>query len=338
VACVRDDSLAGFADRPAARNLLDNVTTLLASEDEPRREMTRRGLRVPRTGIRLVAVGALAVMIAAGATVAQNLGGTDGKGNPRPVVPGIPAGPVANAAELLGRAATAAETPPFTAPRPDQWIFIESKQRFPAIGTRVTTPRTRLVTFVEQTWWRADGLQIARAQEGHYGDGKLRIENGGGGWKHHYPTLAALPTDPAALPAVVFAKAGGAVGGSAEQRASWLYGEYSAILRNGVAPPKVEAAVFRAIARIPGVTMNTDAVDVAGRPAVAVARVAEGYLHQEILLDRKTYRYMGERTIVIKDHTSTGQDGTWRVKKGAILNLATRTSSGRIVDKPGQRP
>ena len=81
-----------------------------------------------------------------------------------------------------------------------------------------------------------------------------------------------------------------------------------------------------------------DAVDVAGRPAIAVARLLEGYLRTEILLDRKPYQYMGERIIVIKDHISTGTDGTTRMEKGAILNLETRTASGIIVDKPGERP
>jgi hypothetical protein len=339
MARVRDDALAGFADRPAARNLLNEVMTL-APDDEAGSGTAQRSARRPKTSTRLLAVGALAVTMAVGVTVAQNLGGTDGRGKPRPIVPGIPAGPVANAAELLDRAAAAVETPPSTAPRPDQWIFIEHKQFFPAVGTRVNTPGERLVPFVERTWWRADGRQKASTQEGRYGDGKLRIEDGAGGWKHHYPTLAMLPTDPDALRAAVEANqfAGSTErGGTAEQRASLLYDAYSAILRNGVAPPKVEAAIFRAIKTIPGVTLNKNAVDVAGRPAVAVARVDEGYLNKEILLDRTTYRYMGERIIVIKDHTSTGEDGTWREKKGAILNLETRTAWS-IVDRPGQRP
>jgi hypothetical protein len=67
-----------------------------------------------------------------------------------------------------------------------------------------------------------------------------------------------------------------------------------------------------------------------------VARIQEGYLHREVLIDATTYRYIGERTIAIKDHTSTGEDGTWQVRKGAILNLETRTGAA-IVDAPGAR-
>ncbi|MBC6457115.1 CU044_5270 family protein [Actinomadura sp. HBU206391] len=314
-----------------------------SSEGPPRTRRRRsRPLRIglPRMGVRLVAVGTAAVAIAAGTTLAQLPHGIDDKGRPRQVIPGLPAGPVANAAELMDRAATAVESRPFTPPRPDQWIFVEHRQRFPAIGTRVNAPGVRLVTHIERTWWRADGTQVARTRKGHYGDGRLQIEDGPAGWKHHYPSLAALPTDPKALPGAMAAK--GYLDGfdeqTARERAETLYLEYNAILRNGVAPPKLEGAIFRSIASLPGVTLRRNAVDVAGRPAIAVARIIDGFLHYEILVDRTTYRYMGERIIAITDHTSTGTDGTWRVKKGAILNLQTRTDSGSIVDAPGRIP
>ncbi|GAA4637611.1 hypothetical protein GCM10023196_092100 [Actinoallomurus vinaceus] len=324
---------------PAATAVMEGRRRLLAAtQGVPAARPSRRSFRLPRTGVRLAVVGALAVAIAAGVTIAQNVGGTDRHGHPRPVIPGLPAGPVANAEDLLKRAAGAAEAQQF-APRPDQWIYVESRQRFPAIGTHAEGPKTPLVKFVERTWWRADGKQIARTQEGHYGDGKLRIENGNQLWKHNYPMLAALPTDPAALDAWVASHEfiGGLKPKNAEERAVALYGQYCAILRNGVAPPKIEAAVFRAIARISGVTLRKNTVDLAGRPAIAVGRVEEGYLFREILIDPKTYAYLGERDIAVKDHASTATDGRWTIKKGAILNLETHATP-KIVDRPGQRP
>jgi hypothetical protein len=83
-------------------------------------------------------------------------------------------------------------------PRPDQWIFIEDKQRFPAIGTRVITPETPLVNFDSMTWRRVDGKQYAELQRRPMGDGKLRIVDGSG-WKQNYATLATMPTDPSRL-------------------------------------------------------------------------------------------------------------------------------------------
>ncbi|MEV0400514.1 CU044_5270 family protein [Actinoallomurus sp. NPDC050550] len=320
---------------PASTAVIEGRRRLLAAaQGVPATTPSRRPFRLPRAGV----VGALAVAIAAGVTIAQNVGGTDGHGHPRPVIPIIPAGPVANAEDVLKRAASAADSRPF-APRPDQWIYVESHQRFPAIGTRVNTPKTPLVKFVERTWWRADGTQIARTQEGQYGDGKLRIENGNQLWKHNYPLLAALPTDPAALDAWVASHEfiGGMKPKNAEERAAALYGQYCAILRNGVAPPKVVAAVYRAIARISGVTLRKNTVDLEGRPAIAVGRVEEGYLFVEILIDPKTYAYLGERDIAVKDHASTALDGRSTIKKGAILNLETHATP-TIVDRPGQRP
>ncbi len=325
-----------FAEvRPPSRQVVEEGRKRLLAAAYDARE-TRPSTGPSRTRVRLVALGALTAAIVAGTTIAQNMGGTDGKGNPKPVIPGIPSGAVANAEEVLNRAAAAAETDS-SAPRPDQWVFTEDKQRFPATGTRVVTPRTPLVNFNSLNWHRVDGKQYAELQKKPFGDGKLRIVDiaygGGPGWKHDYPTLAAMPTDPNRLADWVLAKEGHKV--SAEERASTLSGLYAVILRNGVAPPKAEAAIFRAIKLLPGVTLNKDAVDLAGRKAVAVGLVMDGYLQQEILLDQKTYRYLGERTIAIKDRTQHATDGAWTTKKGGVINLDVRTASG-IVDKPGQ--
>lgn len=101
------------------------------------------------------------------------------------------------------------------------------------------------------------------------------------------------------------------------------------------APPRLQAAVFRAIARLDGVTLKRDA-DVAGRPAIAVGRVTDGYLFGEILLDPESYAYLAERDSAVKDHTSTGADGRWTVERGAVVNLGV-FSIPRIVDRAGRR-
>ena len=298
------------------------------------RSRTRRSVLPSQRRVPLVALGALVVAIAAGATIAQNLEGTDRKGNPQPAIPPIPSGPVANAADVLDRAAAATEKDP-SAPRPDQWIFFEDKQRFPAIGTRLITPKTPLVNFNSMTWRRVDGKQYAELQEKPFGDGKLRIVDGSG-WKENYATLATMPTDPSRLADWVLAIDKGRIR-NARERVVTLSAEYAALLRDGAAPPKAEAVIYRAIKLLPGVTLNQNAVDLAGRKAIAVGLVTTDYQQQEILLDRETYRYLGERIIATKDHTNHALDGTWTVKKGRVLSLWVRAASG-IVDKPGQTP
>jgi hypothetical protein len=52
----------------------------------------------------------------------------------------------------------------------------------------------------------------------------------------------------------------------------------------------VEAAFFRALGRLSLVTSVPDAVNLDGRPALALARVRDGWLRDEMLLDPKTYQ------------------------------------------------
>lgn len=101
-------------------------------------------------------------------------------------------------------------------------------------------------------------------------------------------------------------------------------------------PPAQEAATYRAMAKIPGVGLNRRAVDVQGRPAVAVFFIIEGWLKSEILLDPVTYAYRGHRSIAVKDHTSPASP-RWTIKKGTIESQSARLAAG-FVDRPGQRP
>ncbi|WP_165503145.1 CU044_5270 family protein, partial [Actinomadura fibrosa] len=291
----------------------------------------RWGMRMPRTGVRLAAVGVLAAAIATGVTVVQSSGGTDEHGRPRPVVPGVPAGPVANASEALERAAHTAETRPFTPPRPDQWIFVESRMRTgkKPNGSRYKDPAR---TAVVRRWQRADGKVSAGYENGRLVlSGMLPTTP-----PSDYASLSALPTDPKALLDRIYTDVGG-LGDTPEGRYSTAYGMLGAILRDQMLPPRIEAAVFRAIKLIPGVTLAKGRADAAGRPAIGLGRVAEGWLHEELLLDPKTYAYLGERSVALKNHTSRGDDGTLSVRKGELQNLTVRLNAG-IVDKPGQRP
>jgi hypothetical protein len=68
---------------------------------------------------------------------------------------------------------------------------------------------------------------------------------------------------------------------------------------------------------------------------------AEGWLHEEVMLDPKSYAYLGERAISIKGHTLRGAGDdpdvvAGYVKKGVLQNLTVRTAV-RVVGGPGQR-
>ncbi|SFO63987.1 hypothetical protein SAMN04489713_10866 [Actinomadura madurae] len=255
-----------------------------------------------RLGIRVAVVAAA---VAVGVTVVQ-AGDEDG-----PVVR-----PVSNASQALERAALAAEARPFTPPRPDQWVYIESRTLTGPVGA---PPENLRDTGVRRQWKRADGTKSARLE-----DGKLVVSATPPTTPpSDYASLAALPTDPAALLQWVYQRAGGR---TAEGRYSAAYSMLCAILRDNLLPPKTEAAVYRAITRIPGVT----AVLFLGlkmegrspeRPVLGLGRVTEGR-HRELLLDRNGYAYLGEGSAAIE---------------GDALNLTVRVRSG-VVDEAGQRP
>jgi hypothetical protein len=302
---------------------------LLARADGRAFGERRFRLPLPRLGVRLAAVSAFAVAIATGVALVENLTGADGRQTS--IVPGLV--PVANAAQVLERAAVAAEKKPYIAPRPNQWIYFED--RYSAYG-----PGGGLVDEgVRRTWHRADALGLAFIDE----HGKLRVreeERPESRLGRPIPTfgsyrqLAALPADPDTLLRWAYEQN---IENGDDSRDAVVYLLFKHILRENVLPPELEAATFRALKEVPGVTL-TDTVDVSGHPAFALGQT-EDWLHQELLLDKQTYTYRGERSTVVKDATIDplkAGNSTGEVKKGSRVVVARLATA--IVDEPGQRP
>jgi hypothetical protein len=163
-----------------------------------------------------------------------------------------------------------------------------------------------------------------------------------------FPNPAAVPTDPDGLLAAVYqlvedpACAPIAVGDTVQDRAFMLI---DAMLQT-VLPAEVRAALYRALAKIPGVTVVQGATDAAGRRGVALARSAaiegpgsSGWLRLEIILDGDSYRYLGARHVVTRDHfipNVGGPRGT-RFRKGQVLVSRAQLALA-VVDAPCQRP
>jgi hypothetical protein len=116
-----------------------------------------------------------------------------------------------------------------------------------------------------------------------------------------------------------------------------VYLLFNHILRGNLLPPDLEAGIFRAMKQIPGVTLDTT-VDVQGHPAYALGQT-DDWLHQELLLDKDTYAYRGQRSTVVKDATIDplkAGNSTGKVQKGHTV-VAVRLAAG-VVDRPGERP
>jgi hypothetical protein len=163
-----------------------------------------------------------------------------------------------------------------------------------------------------------------------------------------FPNPSAVPTDPDGLLAAVYqlvedpACAPIPVGDTVQDRAFLLI---DAMLQT-VQPAEVRAALYRALAKIPEVTVVQGATDAAGRRGVALARAAaiegpgsSGWLRLEIILDSDSYRYLGARHVVTRDHfipNVGGPRGTW-FRKGQVLVSRAQLALA-VVNAPCQRP
>jgi hypothetical protein len=302
----------GAPGAPSATARAEARAALLARARRPAR---RRRRLVPR----LVAAAALALMIATGLAALEDLGGT----GPGPAVPDA-------SAAVLERAAVTAEEKPFTPPRDDQWIYF--KERFTASDGEPT---------VSESWRAVDGSAMAWTR----GSGKVHVERFRGGKGRPlrvvigplagYDTLAALPTDPDALLRWAYRQAENITGAGVTEHGD-VYSIFEGMLSDNVLPPELEAAIFRALKQVPGVTVDT--IEVGGRPALVVGQT-EDWLREELVLDAETYAYLGQSGTVVRDAIISPEkagNATGEIKKGHEA-VGERLVTA-IVDKPGERP
>ncbi|MEH1129009.1 CU044_5270 family protein [Micromonospora sp. CPCC 206061] len=114
--------------------------------------------------------------------------------------------------------------------------------------------------------------------------------------------------------------------------------------------PAVQAAAFRAAARIPGVELRPVVTDAAGRAGAAATRTEIG-VREELVFAPQTYAFLGHNSIVAEFHV-TGPEHTGQ-PPGAVDSIRIETDRSRkpgdvvqkwailstaIVDRAGQRP
>jgi hypothetical protein len=310
LASVRDDQTPG-PSTPAAGALLTAITAEERAPVAARRRSRRRW----------AVILPVAAMATAAATAVVATATDTGSSPARPGHAGVQVGSVALAANVLDRASAAAEHRHFTPLQSHQWIYTKMSHTT-GTGPGGVVTGGPYKTEVEETWERADGKQSAGIA-----NGKLFV--GPAGTRPQRPfSYDPLPTDPDALLQKVGVRAGGY---------EMAYENLVDILALTVQPPKEEAAIFQAIKKILHVTLIKGRADAAGRPAIALG-LEKGAIHEEVLLSPKTYAFLGDRVITIKDQTlgSNGEPKTF-VKKGTLQSERLRTAVG-VVARPGQRP
>ena len=110
-------------------------------------------------------------------------------------------------------------------------------------------------------------------------------------------------------------------------------------LYRGGSSPAVQAAVFTAMRRIPGVQLRPDAVDVARRTGLALVYEDDGGFTQ-LVFDRDSYRYLGVNRMVAPSR-SWGPDSTvLALTRQAVSRVAIWTGSATSPDpaRPSIRP
>jgi hypothetical protein len=241
----------------------------------------------------------------------------------------------AEAAEILNRAASTAKQAPTDVPRPEQFIFIESRLWYPAPGSRSGTGLTRSWHSVDGTrdglvWTELPGRDgqsqtvVPGCRDGHapeWGeDGTLRQDK----TRACQPDPAYLPDLPVTPKSVLsYLTTTASPDGSGETRA---FVNAGTLLQTRYLAPQSRAAVFEAVALIPDVTALHDVTDAAGRPGIAVVSTVRGLRH-EMLFDPQTYQFLGWQL----EPDTGGSESALQARREAVLRIA-------VVDAPGQLP
>jgi hypothetical protein len=324
---LRDQVLAGFTPHQ------DRVKLPGWPRRRPRSGWSRR---------RLAVTGAVAGGLAAVLLAIPVLGGR-----------GTPGGASAQAAAVLHRAALAAlRQRPLTA-GPSQYLFVESVENAAVItGTKVS----RAID-LRQVWLSAsgtrDGLLREQPRSGtapgrptgrwqstvlpgcHQGrsragvrkvttGGRRVVEIGGPGSCTPDPAvLTGLPVTTSGMLAYLYQHRQGQ--NPPDEQAFITAGD---LIRERYLTPRPLAALFRAVAQIPGVSVVHGAVTADGRHGIAVQRIFHG-TSQQLIFNPATFAFIGEREVAIS--AASG------LKPGTILD-STAVLRVAIVSHIGQQP
>jgi hypothetical protein len=241
----------------------------------------------------IAALGAGAVLAAAAATaLVLVLSG----GRPAPASPG--------AVELLAKVADVAARQPAPAVSNGEFMYVRSEVSYAVYENGSQTP-TMEPLHERQIWQPVAnvcdrGLVIEEGQRTSLapspGSGpSFSVKCGRGSLDNAtYRLLQSLPTDPRTLLSQIYTfdqvnGEGQALGSDGE-----AFVTIGDLIRETIVPPSTAAALYRAAALIPGVTLIGHVTNVEGQPGVAIAWTSSQDRY-EWIFDPATLQYVGER-------------------------------------------
>ncbi|MFW6690108.1 CU044_5270 family protein [Streptomyces sp. MAR4 CNX-425] len=312
-------------DLPPGRHRLlkEHLMAEIRHSDEP--------ARARRPWLRPVLVaGAAAAIVAVTLTFTPPSGGDS--------TAGPPASPPAaqapdSAPQVLEQVALAAAGQDAPEARDDEFTYVRSRKSFSGFDA-VCEPWQDGSLVTRELWKSVDGSRPGLVRDpslaGDVDGGPIAPDADTG---QTYRDLEALPTDPEEMLAWLY----GNKGGKGER--PHYYAFKNAFIVADVLPPEVSAALYRAVADIPGVELVKDAEDAVGRHGTAVGFVDErGASRVEMVFDPETWLLLGTREVMIKDSADAqGRDCTGTIKAGSVL-WADAVMERGVVDAAGKRP
>jgi hypothetical protein len=252
------------------------------------------------------------------------------------------------AAKILGTAAAHVARAAVAEPSPGQWIYYKTVDYGAASDGMPGVPST------DEEWITFDGSGSA-----YYQGGQLLTHtsteatpgadvNPWAAWnltatpKTAYDVLAALPVNPQALLTVIATKSAGQsaddlagnpiAGQPPSTQAQREFDLLTELLWNAApgvgGPPGVEAAAYRALATLPGITVQPGVTDTAGGHAIGISD--DGGLDQ-LLIDPASYQVIGIRNLAsgVATPTIAQMLASGHVPAGLRAHLATMTKAQR---------
>lgn len=322
---IHEDLRTAAAATPVAATASDDRPVAVPRHRNP---FLRRAVLVPATALALTGAVVTGVVVSGG-------DGGDGGKTSAAVGPAlttrIGTADAAGAPRLLDRISLAAAGVSDPAPHAGQYVYIASKtaDTYP----RTIEDKTEVVSeklHTRQVWLSPDGRDGWLIEPGET-DEKGETLAGENPASAAYDALAKLPTDPDALLRRIY-RDSDAVRDKEVPRDQAAFVAIGDLLTESYPPAGLTAALYRAAARIPGVVAVDDAVDAVGRHGVAIARENDTDGERtEWIFDKKTLRFLGERTVVVRESPDDPFEAGTVVSTSAITERA-------VVDANKQAP
>lgn len=304
----------------------------------PRRRLLRQAVLMPAAGALAVA-GILAATLPSGGT-----GGVRDMGAGRGATPG--------ATVTLDRIANASLKSGTKPVKDSQFVYLRSLVRSNEGElngkVKVGSPYTERVWLNQNPapvtnigWIRASGKGAsmpgqdvpieASAVDGSDDSGAIPE----GPDRPTYNWLATLPTDPDALLKKLYAET--EVTGERETKAQAVFDRIGDLVGGTVMPPENAAALYKAVAKLPGVVEVPDAVDAAGRHGIGITVTESAWAtREEWIFDKKTFTYLGSRGYMTKNHKPGGKPG--KAGNPEVLYGNSAILERGVVDQRGMEP